>query len=372
VNRIADVVRWLGEFAPFRLAESWDNVGLLWGDPQAPVTRVMTCLTITSETSREAIDGRAELILSHHPILFRGAKQVRTDTVEGGILWALARAGVSVASPHTAFDNTNGGINHGLASRFGLVEVGPLRAGGGVGEPEFKIVVFAPRSDREAVLNAAFAAGAGRIGLYEECSYSGMGFGTFFGTEGADPTVGRPGRRERVREWRVEVICPAQRRADVLEAIRSAHSYEEPAIDVYPLAPSREAPGAGRLGRLVTPRTLDEFARLVAETLKAPGLLCVGPPERLVEWVAIACGAGDDFVPDAARAGADVLLTGESRYHRALEAQALGLGLIVAGHHATERPGVEDLADRVQAAFPDLEVWASRTETDPLRRLADA
>jgi dinuclear metal center YbgI/SA1388 family protein len=363
MTTVAEVARWLDEFAPHSLAEEWDNVGLLWGDPSAEVVRVMTCLTVTSRTALEAVHEGAELIVSHHPVLFKPAKRVRADRLETGSLWSLARAGVSIVSPHTAFDNTRQGINDGLARRLGLVEVGPLRTV--PGPDEFKVVVFTPEADREPVLSAAFEAGAGRIGAYEECSFSIPGEGTFFGTEGANPTVGRAGRRETVRELRVEIVCPADRLAPVLAAIRARHSYEEPAIDVYPLRSIRQGPGVGRVGRLTQPISLKSFSQTVANTLGSSGCQVVGEPDRRVERVAVVCGAGDDFLGDAARAGADVLLTGEARYHRALEAEALGLGLIVAGHHATERPGVEDLAGLIASAFPALTVWPSRREADP-------
>jgi putative NIF3 family GTP cyclohydrolase 1 type 2 len=191
--------------------------------------------------------------------------------------------------------------------------------------------------------------------------------GTFFGTEGANPAVGKAGRREEVEERRVEVVCPAGRLEAVLTAIRAHHPYEEPATDIYPLHSPAGSRGAGRIGRLAERTTLERFVARVASVLDAPGLQVVGSGDRPVERVAIVCGAGDDFLPDAARAGADVLLTGEARFHRALEAEALGVGLVVAGHHATERPGVEDLAVRIAGAFPALKVWASRQERDPLR-----
>lgn len=370
MHRVAEIVAWLEGFAPSSLAETWDNVGLLWGDPSGPADRVMTCLTVTPETAAEAIEAGAGLIVSHHPVLFRGAKQIRADRGDGAYLWALARAGVAVASPHTAFDNTEGGINDGLARRLGLIEVGPLRAT--PAPPEFKIVVFTPKSDRASVLDAAFAAGAGRIGNYEECSYSGPGVGTFHGQDGSNPTVGQPGRRESAREWRVELICPEARLRPVLAAIWAAHSYEEPAIDVYPLKPLANGPGAGRVGDLAEPMPLDAFARGVARALGIESIQCVGPPGHSVRRVAIVCGAGDDFVPDAARAKADVLVTGEARYHRGLEALQHPLGLVVAGHHATERPGVEELAERIGRAFPAADVWASRREADPFRVLGRA
>ncbi|SIO06326.1 dinuclear metal center protein, YbgI/SA1388 family [Singulisphaera sp. GP187] len=366
-STVAEVARWLDAFAPLSLAESWDNVGLLWGDPATEVSRVMTCLTVTPRTAREAIDNRAELIVSHHPVLFRPVKRVRADDRETGMLWDLARAGVSIASPHTAFDNTQGGINDGLAGRLGLLDVGPLRPS--PASATFKIVVFAPRESCDSILSAAFAAGAGKIGAYDECSFTSAGQGTFFGTEGSQPTVGQSGRRETVRERRIELVCPSAELTAVLGVIRSVHPYEEPATDVYPLHPGESGQGAGRVGRLVSATTLGKFAEWIGQTLAAPGVQFVGPADRRVERVAIVCGAGDDFIGDAVRCRADVLLTGEARYHRTLEAESVGIGLVVAGHHATERPGVEDLAIRIAAAFPALEVWPSRQETDPIRTI---
>jgi dinuclear metal center YbgI/SA1388 family protein len=364
MTTVADVARWLDGFAPPSLAESWDNVGLLWGDPRTEVSRVMTCLTVTSRTALEAIDERAALIVSHHPVLFKGAKRVRADRPETAPLWDLGRAGISILSPHTSFDNTVGGINDGLARRLELIDVGPLRQAPAA--EQFKIVVFTPEPDHAGVLDAAFAAGAGRIGAYEQCSFAIPGEGTFYGTEGANPTIGQAGRRETVRELRVEIVCPSDRLAPVLAAVRERHSYEEPAIDIYPLREPARGPGIGRVGRLTQPVHLDAFAKRVAALLQAPGLLAAGPRDRLIERVAIACGAGDDFLNDAVRAGAHVLLTGEARFHRALEAEWTGIGLIVAGHHATERPGVEDLAEELTREFPALTVWASRREADPL------
>src|SRR5262249_20838355 len=174
-------------------------------------------------------------------------------------------------------DNTAGGIKDGLAGRLGLADVRPLRPGPGAAS--FKVIVFVPRSDREPVLAAAFAAGAGRIGAYDECSFTTAGHGTFFGTEGANPAVGAAGRRETVREQRVEIVCPPERLAAVLAAIRTHHSYEEPAIDVYPLAPVARDEGAGRVGGLAEVVPLAALAARVSTLLEAPGLQVVGDPD---------------------------------------------------------------------------------------------
>ncbi len=367
MTTVSDVIAFMERFAPLHLAEPWDNVGLLLGDANGMVERVMTCLTVTPTTAREAAEQRASLIVSHHPTLFKPTKTILAHHRESSEIWTLARAGISLYSPHTALDNTVGGHNDILARKLGLVDVGPLRPSAQL--HHFKVVVFTPESDHNAVLQAAFQEGAGRIGDYEQCSFSIEGEGTFFGTEGTHPTVGQAGRRETARERRVELVCPGHRLAVVLKAIRAAHSYEEPAIDVYPLHAPGTGPGTGRIGRLPAQESLETFARRVREILNAPGLQFVGEPQQMVDRVAIACGGADDFVDDAARAGANAFLTGEARFHRALEAEALGIGLIVAGHHVTERPGVEALAEMLAKAFPELNVWPSRLEHDPLRTL---
>jgi dinuclear metal center YbgI/SA1388 family protein len=361
---VADVVEFLEQFAPPDLAAGWDNVGLLLGEREAPVRRLMTCLTVTPDSAAEAVESGSHLVVSHHPILFRGAKRLTDATPEGRSVLALARGGVAVYSPHTAFDNTAGGINDLLARRLGLAGALPLRPQPGAGQ--CKIVVFVPDKDLERVSDALFAAGAGHIGQYSQCSFRLAGTGTFFGSEASNPTVGRKGRGEEVSEWRLEAVCPEALLNEAVAAIRRAHSYEEPAFDVYPLHPGTGSRGDGRLGNLPEPLPLAEFARGVQSTLSSGPVQVVGDPARPVRRVAVACGAGGELLPEAARARADVLLTGEVRFHDCLEAQARGLALVLPGHYATERCGVEDLAQRLQERWPELTVWSSNRERDPI------
>jgi dinuclear metal center YbgI/SA1388 family protein len=364
------LVAWLENFSPTRWAESWDNVGLLLGDPQQSLGRVMTCLTVTRETAAEAIREGAGLVVSHHPILFRPTQRVTAIERATALVWGLARASIAVYSPHTAFDNAPGGINEMLAARLGLSEVAPLRqVTPGGPATRYKVVVFCPAEVLGAVRGAACDAGAGRIGVYEECSFASPGEGTFRGMEGSNPTVGTSGRFERVAESRLELLCEAPRLSEALAAIRRAHSYEEPAIDVYPLAEDRhDHPGAGRVGTLGQSLRLDELAARCGKALGCSGRIdVVGSRERMVRRVAVACGAGDEFVSDAAKAGCDLLVTGEARFHRQLEASERGLGLILPGHYETERPGIEALAVNLAAAFGELTIWASRDERSPAR-----
>jgi dinuclear metal center YbgI/SA1388 family protein len=364
MHTVATCVDHLEQLAPPHLAAEWDNVGLLVGDPATPVERVMTCLTVTPEVVAEAIDERVHLIVTHHPVLFRPSKRLTTTTAEGRMLWGLVGAGVAVYSPHTAFDNCRGGINDIIAGRLGLTDVQPLRRLEPPGQ--CKVVVFVPEADLERVADAMFEAGAGHIGQYSQCSFRLAGTGTFFGSEESNPTIGQRGKREQVSEWRLEVLCGEAVLGNVLEAMRAAHSYEEPAYDIYPLRPTLATPGAGRVGRLPAPVPLADLARQVKSRLNAALVQVVGDSSRPVQRVAIACGAGGELLNDAVIQGADVFVTGELRFHDLLAAQAHGLAVLLPGHYASERCGVEELAKALQAKWADLRVWASRRERDPI------
>jgi dinuclear metal center YbgI/SA1388 family protein len=323
----------------------------------------MTCLTVTADVAEEAVADRADQIVSHHPVLFRGAKKLSSDTPEGRTLLPLLRAGVAVYSPHTGFDNCAGGINDILCRRLGIANPVPLRPREAA--RQVKLVVFVPDSDLARVSDAVFAAGAGVIGQYEQCSYRLAGKGTFFGTDSTNPTVGERGRREEVDEWRLEVVVPEAKLTGVVSAMRRAHSYEEPAFDLYPLKPGTSG-GEGRVGELAAPCTLGELASAAKAALAAVGMQVVGDAGKSVRRVAVACGAAGEFLKDAMRQKADVFVTGEMRFHDALTARDAGVGVLLPGHYATERPAVEELADCLRDAFPGLTCWASRRERDPL------
>jgi dinuclear metal center YbgI/SA1388 family protein len=372
---VASLVEYLEQLAPPELAAGWDNAGLLLGDRAAAVQRAMTCLTITPEVAQEAIESKAQLIVTHHPILFKPVQRLTAETAEGRMVLSLAQAGVAVYSPHTAFDSALGGINDLLAKKLELTEVVPLRRRNG--GPEYKLVVFVPDKDLARVSDALFSAGAGQIGQYSQCSFRLAGTGSFFGSESSQPTIGQKGRREEVSEWRLEVICPEARLSEAVAAMRAAHSYEEPAFDIYrlqsvsapsPLFPlSREERGEGRLGRLPEPTSLATLARKVKAGLSAGLVQTVGNLNDNVTRVAIACGAGHEFLRDAIQAKAEVFLTGEVHFHDFLAAQAHGLSLLLPGHYATEHFGIEELAARIKERWSELQVWASEKETDPLR-----
>lgn len=371
--KLQQIMKLMDEIAPLRLAEAWDNVGLLLGDPTADISKVMTCLTLSPDVAEEAVAEKADLVISHHPILFRPAKAIRADQPGTDIVWKLATRGVAVLSYHTAWDGAIDGANAYIANALGLTEVVPIRPAPG---PDcVKFVVFVSEDNLESVRNAAFKAGAGHIGNYRECSFSTPGMGTFCGQEGANPTIGQVGSRENATEHRLEIICYKAIQRRVLDAIKQAHSYEEPAIDIYSMAgvATQTADGVGRIGNLSEPLTIEELAKAAAIGLRSSatqfGRLLNLEKGRKVRSVAIACGAGDDLVDSAISAGAEVLVTGELRFHTVLKVRESGLATVILGHYASERRSMEFMADLIQQKCPDLKVWASRLESDPIENV---
>jgi dinuclear metal center YbgI/SA1388 family protein len=322
----------------------------------------MVCLTATAATAEEAAGKKASLVVSHHPIFFRGVKQLTARGPDAAV-YRLARAGAALYSPHTSFDGSDRGINQQWADRLGLVDVEPLRPASQTNVVKF--VVFTPESDVGAVLEAVFKAGAGRIGDYGECSYRVLGKGTFRGDAGTNPTIGTPGVREEVEEYRLEFVAPTGKIAEVTAAMRSAHSYEEPAFEVHDLHSVAGTVGGGRIGNLKSAASLSELAANAGRAVNASSVEFVGDARKPCTRIAFGCGAGASFLDDAKRLGADALLVGEASFHDLLKADALGVGLVLVGHFASERFAVETLADRLAKEFPSIQVWAAETEKDP-------
>lgn len=364
-HTIQDGVNWLQKRIPMHTAASWDNTGLLLGDPHAPLRRIATCLTVTPQTSFDAIQMGADLLISHHPIFFKGPKSLVSSRPKDKMILDLIRANVAVFSPHTAWDNAKGGINEQLIHLAGASQVTALRPTLSKNK-HFKIVVFVPPEARKKVSEALFGAGAGIIGNYSGCSFRLTGTGTFFGNEYANPVVGQKGRVEEVPEERLEVICSRNGLVEAIQALRQNHPYEEPAFDIYPLEPEPSPiVGEGRIGNRTDPIGLADLSSQMAKALRVPFVQMVGNPDKTGNRVAVACGAAGEFLSDAISAGADFFVTGELRYHDGLEAESAGIGVIVLGHHASEHFAMEALGKEMATALPGLTSNACPTETDP-------
>lgn len=354
--------------SPWTAAE-WDNVGLLVGDRFWPVRRVLVTIDLTEDVLKEAGAGRFDAIISYHPPIFRPVKSltVGTHSTEGLAAEAFSR-GIAVYSPHTAWDCAPGGTNDCLAAMCGLLDVRPFELARRPGR-EFKLVTFLPAKSVDQVAEALFAAGAGKIGDYEKCSFRASGHGTFLGGDATHPAVGRRGRLERVEEIRIEVVVPAARLGEAVAAMRAAHPYEEPAFDIYPVEPHPvKGLGQGRTGRFRKPVRLGDLARTLARTTGAAGPQIIGAPATRVRHALVCAGAAGSLpfeIPDRPCGPGDVVITGEIRHHDALRYARCGACAVALGHWASERPSLAGLASRLRKAMPGVACVVSRKDCDP-------
>lgn len=322
-------------------AASWDPVGLQIGDPQRPVQRVAVCHEVTGEVMASILDEAPDLVITYHPLLFRPTTRLVAGPSAEGRAWQLISAGLALAVTHTDFDAAPGGTADALAAELELTEVdpfGPIEA-----EGQVKFVTFVPEDHVEEVVAAMAAAGAGRIGNYDACSFRVGGHGTFAAGEGASPVVGEAGRLNVEPEIRLEMLAPRSKEASVAAALTGAHPYEEPAFDVYDVRSNQGM--IGRVGRWE--RTLGELVEVVRARLGDYGVRIGGRPETLVEKVAVVPGSGSSFIGAARQAGASALVTGDVDHHRAVAAIDSGLAVVDPGHAATELAGMRRLVELV-------------------------
>ena len=370
--QLRDVTALMDRWYPPTLAEDWDAVGLVCGDPDQEVRRILLAVDPAPAVAEEALAWGADLVLTHHPLLLKGVHSVAATTPKGRVLHQLIRGGCALFSAHTNADAPARGVNESLALALGVADPQVIVAG--PEDPLDKLVTFVPHENAEQVREAITAAGAGRIGDYDSCTFTAEGEGRFRPLDGATPAIGRVGDVEVVAESRVEAVFPRHLRGTVVEALRRVHPYEEPAFDVLELAdvPGRAARGSGRIGRLEEPMRLSTFAELVADVLPetAHGVRVGGDPDRMVETVAVTSGAGDFLLDTVLGTGADVYVTSDLRHHRAAEfLEHDGPALVDVAHWAAEwtwlpvlrRLLVEELGGRGDT----VDVRVSTTCTDP-------
>ena len=379
MTTVGDCVRILESRYDPRWAESWDAVGLAVGDLSAAAKHVVFAVDPTPEVAAEAVAAGAQLLVTHHPLFLRGTHSVAATTPRGRVVHTLVRGGCALFTAHTNADVARPGVSDALAATLGVLDTEPLSlpAELAAATAQDKLVVFVPQAERAAVLDALSAAGGGHIGDYERCAWWTTGTGTFRPVTGADPSIGAVGRVEEVTEDRLELVIPRSRRTAVIAALRSAHSYEEPAFDVIPVdTPDQgaRAPGLGRIGPLGEATTLDRFCSVVAESLPhtAAGVRAAGDPDRVVRRVAVCGGSGGGLAGAAAAAGADVLVTADGRHHSVLDSVLeTGLALVDVAHWASEWPWLADaarlLTTGLAAAGMSVTTDVSATVTDPWR-----
>ncbi|GAB3690113.1 Nif3-like dinuclear metal center hexameric protein [Corynebacterium nasicanis] len=353
---------------PPSLAESWDAVGLICGDPAAEVDTVAFALDCTQEVAEEAVRSGAQMLVVHHPLLLRGVTSVAADTPKGKVIHTLIRGGVALFAAHTNADSARPGVNDLLAELVGITPGRPILPKSGAAMDKWGVHI--PPASVDTVKKALFDAGAGHIGNYRDCSFDIEGTGQFTPGEGADPTEGTIGETFRAAEVRVEFIAPARLRRPLIDALRAAHPYEEPAFDILEMADTTDADlayGLGRIGELPQPMTLREFTQQVADALPVTewGVRAAGDPETMVQRVAVSSGSGDSFLDAVRGLGVDVYVTSDLRHHPVDEyLRAGGPPVIDTAHWASEFPWTSQAAEMV-GEKAGVETRVINLRTDP-------
>lgn len=375
---LAQVIAQLESWYPRHTAEAWDSVGLIAGDPSAPVRRVLFALDPVRDTVEQAVSTDADLLVTHHPLFLKPVHQVAATNYKGALVHRLISSGVALYNAHTNADVAANGVAEALAELVGLEHLEPLVPAQSTALDKF--VVFVPPAQSRAVQQAMSDAGAGNIGEYSGCSWQSTGTGQFTPSDEADPAVGSANERTEVTETRLEMVAPRSARNAVARAMRTAHPYEEPAFDVFEQATLPASTGLGRIGTLPQPLTLREFAAQVAAVLPATaqGIRFAGDPDGLVQQVAVLGGSGDSLFDAVRAAGVDAYVTSDLRHHPASEAREAALFaageqatpyLVDTAHFASEWPWLTKAAAALEqwAAEEgiDLEVQVSQISSDP-------
>jgi dinuclear metal center YbgI/SA1388 family protein len=329
----------------------FDKIGLQVGSLDAEVGRAVVSLDRSLGATEFAGQIGAQLLLSHHPLIFSPISSVDTRSHEGRTIMKLIQQGTSFVAAHTNWDAAMGGINDTLASMFGLADVKPFGTASEV--KNLKLVFFCPADAVERVIDSVSAEGAGVIGAYRRCAFLSEGKGTYVPQPDADPAIGEPCEKESVDEVRVEMVLPEDRGPAVGRALRKAHPYEEPSFNYLLMTGVHEQP-LGRVGMLPAPMLLSQFVE-VADRVLDTRSLAWGDPGKRIRKVAVVGGAADGDWMAAQRADADVMVTGEVKQHVALEASESGMCLLSSGHYATEHPGCGALRDRMSRELPEIE-----------------
>lgn len=368
---VKDVVELLRARYPESWAEDWDQVGLVAGRWNQPVTRVHFAVDPLPQVVAEALDAGSHLIVTHHPLLLRGINRIDETTPAGQVIHDLIESGVALYAAHTNADSASGGVNDCLARAVGLGRTTIIDEQ--IADPEYLLITYVPATHADQVRSALADAGAGVAGDYTGCSFSSQGTGRFTPGAGAQPAIGEVLEPAEVAEVRIEVVVTAADRHRVVAALKAAHPYEEVAYSLVEKAAEPAGRGIGRIGELPEPMRLADFARLVAGALPATahGVRVAGDEDQLIRTVAVSSGSGQSYLEKVARSGADVLLTADLRHHPASDFRAAHphVALVDVAHWASEWVWLPIAAQQLQADAREkgweLEVHVSTLNTDP-------
>ena len=363
--KVRDIASAIESLLPPALAQSWDNVGLLVGDPDADARRILVTIDTTGAVVREAKRLNVDLIVSYHPIIWDGLKRI-TAAGPTAAVYELIRAGIAVYSIHTSLDAIAGGVNDGLADAIGLVDAEPI--GDFVEDPagpRYKVVTFVPAGDLDKVAEALYQAGAGAIGNYSHCGFQTEGTGTFLPLDGAQPAIGTRGILESVPEIRIETVVSADKVAAVIAALRKAHPYETPAFDVFQHHDVERRFGLGRMGRVAKAAKVRNLLAKIKKTTGAKAAGIVGSQDRLVRKAAVCAGSCGKILQAVIAAGCDLYLTGELKHHEALAVQEAGVTAVCLSHTVSERFALRKLIKELNTVLPLVTILQSTKDADP-------
>lgn len=365
------IIKVLNELAPESLAESWDNVGFLVGNRDTQVDRILVALEVTEQVVEEAIQDNIDLIVCHHPLIFKPLSRLTDDDPIGRIVRRLVKHNISVYAAHTNLDIAEGGTNDYISGLLGLERVSGLQQTGA--DLYSKLAVYVPETHLDSIREAMARAGAGQIGAYSDCSYTSEGTGAFRPLEGSNAYIGSVGEVEFVKEAKVEVVAENTRLTDIVEAMKRAHPYEEPAYDIWELKNTIRSHFLGRIGFPSESMTLEAYAAHVKDVLGLSHIRYIGDPNRRIGKVAVCTGAGSDLMKSASQNRCDVLVTGDVKYHEAQAALQMNLSVIDAGHFETEQIYVSEMASRLKRALElksyEIAVVESKVEFSPFRTI---
>ncbi len=353
--KIDEVISYFERRIPLKFQESYDNSGLLLGDRQENILGALIAIDLTVEVIEEAIHNDCNLIITHHPFIFSGIKHVTSDSEIGKMIYMLIRNNIAVYVAHTNLDNIREGINGILAKKINLTKTHILRP---MQNQLRKLIVYCPLQYAEKVRSTLFEIGAGCIGNYDMCSFNVEGNGTFRAGNNSYPFVGEKGRVHIEKEIRIEVIYPAYIEHRMIEKMREVHPYEEPAYDCIPLTNDLETVGAGMIGELEHPMRVLDFLNQVKETLQIPIIRHSNLCRETIRKVAICGGSGSFLIDDAVRKKADIILTGDLKYHDFQRAEDKII-IVDIGHYESEQFAKELIYSEMSENFSNFVVRIS-------------
>jgi dinuclear metal center YbgI/SA1388 family protein len=361
--KINEILIALENLAPFSLQEEYDNAGLSIGRADGEAKGCLICLDVNESVIDEAISKDCNLIISHHPVIFKGLKRLTGQSMTERVVARAIREDIAICSMHTNLDNISEGVNRILCERLGLTELSILRKAGGLLK---KLVTFCPTDYAGKVRDALFNAGAGHIGEYDRCSFNSEGMGSFRAGEKADPFVGGIGEMHFENEVRIETIFPSFRQKSIIAALLGSHPYEEVAYDIYPLENEFSQAGSGMIGKLALKMTETEFLSTLKDVLNVPFIKHSQLLGKAVATVAVCGGSGSFLLPDAIRHGADFFVSADFKYHQFFDADSK---IVIAdtGHYESEQFTCILLADYLKKNFATFAVRISETPVNPVK-----